>query len=138
VTSGGKNVAPQPIENLLVTSKYIEQSVVLGDKRKYCSAFIVPNLDKLKAYAEKNNISYTNEEDLLKNSAINQLMRKEIDAVSGDLASYETIKKFRLLKSPFTIESGELTPSLKVKRNVVEQRYKILIDEMYQEDENSI
>jgi len=138
VTSGGKNVAPQPIENLLVTSKYIEQSVVLGDKRKYCSAFIVPNLDKLKAYAEKNNIRYTNEDDLLKNSAINQLMRQEIDAVSGELASYETVKKFRLLKSPFTIESGELTPSLKVKRNVVEQRYKILIDEMYQEDENSI
>jgi long-chain acyl-CoA synthetase len=138
VTSGGKNVAPQPIENLLVTSKYIEQSVVLGDKRKYCTAFIVPNLTNLKAYAEKNSISYQNEEELLKNSAINQLIRQEIDAVSGELASYETIKKFRMLKDPFTIESGELTPSLKVKRNVVEQRHKLLIDDMYQEDESII
>lgn len=136
VTSGGKNVAPQPIENLLVTSKYIEQSVVLGDKRKYCTAFIVPNLPNLKTYAEKNNISYQSEDELLKNSAINKLIRKEIDTVSGELASYETIKKFRLLKDPFTIESGELTPTLKVKRNVVEQRYKLLIDEMYQEDES--
>lgn len=138
VTSGGKNVAPQPIENLLVTSKYIEQSVVLGDKRKYCTAFIVPNLNNLKSYAEKNNIRYQNDDDLLNNPAINQLIRQEIDAISGDLASYETIKKFRLLKDPFTIESGELTPSLKVKRNVVEQRYRDLIDEMYREDENNI
>jgi long-chain acyl-CoA synthetase len=138
VTSGGKNIAPQPIENLLVTSKYIEQSVVLGDKRKYCVAFIVPNLENLKVYAEKNNIGYQNEDELIKNTAINQLIRKGIDAVSADLASYETIKKFCLLKDPFTIESGELTPSLKVKRNVVEQRYKSLIDEMYKEDENSI
>jgi long-chain acyl-CoA synthetase len=136
VTSGGKNVAPQPIENLLVTSKYVEQSVVLGDKRKYCAALIVPNLENLKAYAGKNNISYQKEDELIKNTAINQLIRQEIDAVSGELASYETIKKFRLLKDPFTIESGELTPSLKVKRNVVEQRYKMLIDEMYKENEN--
>ncbi len=87
---------------------------------------------------KKNNIRYQNEDDLLKNEAIYQLMRQEIDAVSGDLASYETIKKFRLLKNPFTIESGELTPTLKVKRNVVEERYKDLIDEMYREEENNI
>lgn len=135
VTSGGKNIAPQAIENLLVTSKYIEQSVVLGDKHKFCSALIVPNMDNLKAYAEKIGISYDNESDLIAKPEIEELFRNEIDGVSADLASYETIKKFRLMKEPFTIESGELTPTLKVKRNVVEQKYKVLIDEIYKEEQ---
>lgn len=135
VTSGGKNVAPQAIENLLVTSRYIEQAVVVGDKRKYCSALIVPNLDNLKAFAQEKGITYANEEELFSHPEVQNLMRKEIDAVSVDLASYETIKKFRLLKEPFTIENDELTPTLKVKRNVIEKKYKALIDEMYAEDE---
>jgi len=135
VTSGGKNVAPQAIENLLITSRYIEQSVVIGDKRKYCSALIVPNMENLKAFASEKGITYTDEDDLLQHSEIIALIRQEIDAVSTDLASYETIKKFRLIKTPFSIEAGDLTPTLKVKRNVVEQKYKELIDEMYAEDE---
>ncbi len=135
VTSGGKNVAPQAIENLLVTSRYIEQAVVVGDKRKYCSALIVPNLDNLKAFAQEKGITYANEEELFSHPEVQNLMRKEIDAVSVDLASYETIKKFRLLKEPFTIENDELTPTLKVKRNIIEKKYKALIDEMYAEDE---
>jgi long-chain acyl-CoA synthetase len=137
VTSGGKNIAPQPIENLFITSKYIEQSVVLGDKRKYCTAFIVPNMDNLKLFAEKGELSYTDEDDLLNKSEVYSLIRKEIDSVSVDLASYETIKEFKLLKDPFTIESGELTPTMKVKRNVVEQKYGNLIEAMYNKDENS-
>ncbi len=135
VTSGGKNVAPQAIENLLITSRYIEQSVVIGDKRKYCSALIVPNMDNLKAFAKEKGISYANEDELLQKEEIQVLIRQEIDNVSTDLASYETIKKFRLIKTPFSIEAGDLTPTLKVKRNVVEQKYKDLIDEMYAEDE---
>ncbi len=138
VTSGGKNVAPQGIENLLITSKYIEQAIVLGDKRKFCSAFIVPAFDNLKAYAKKNNLQFTNEEELINLSEIKDLYRKEIDRLSVDLASYETIKKFHLLKEPFTIESGDLTPTLKIKRNVVEQKYKSIIDHFYAEDENSV
>lgn len=137
VTSGGKNIAPQPIENLLITSKYIEQSVVLGDKRKYCTAFIVPNIENLKLLAEKIELSYSDEDDLLNKTEVYSLIRKEIDSVSADLASYETIKDFRLLKEPFTIESGELTPTMKVKRNVVEQRYSNLIETMYNKNENS-
>ncbi len=137
VTSGGKNVAPQAIENLLITSRYIDQAVVVGDKRKYCSAFIVPDMEKLKSYAQKNKIEYRDEDDLLTNDQIQNLMREEIDYVSVDLASYETIKKFKLLKEPFTIESNELTPTQKVKRNVVEQKYKALIDEMYPDDEHN-
>lgn len=134
VTSGGKNVAPQAIENLLVTSRYIEQSVVIGDKRKYCTALIVPNMEALQAYARENNIAYADEDDLLQKPEIQALIRKEIDNLSTDLASYETIKKFRLIKEPFSIEAGDLTPTLKVKRNVVTQKYQALIDEMYQED----
>jgi len=134
VTSGGKNIAPQPIENLLATSPFIEQVIVVGNKRKYCSAIIVPNIDKLKEYAKKNQINYENEDELLKKDEILQFIRKIIDDVSIDLASYETIKKFTLKKEPFTIENGELTPSLKIKRNVVEEKYKEIIDQMYVED----
>jgi long-chain acyl-CoA synthetase len=111
--------------------------VVLGDKRKYCTAFIVPNMDNLKLFAEKGELSYTDEDDLLNKSEVYSLIRKEIDSVSVDLASYETIKEFKLLKDPFTIESGELTPTMKVKRNVVEQKYGNLIEAMYNKDENS-
>ncbi len=136
VTSGGKNVAPQPIENLLITSKYIEQAVVLGDKRKYCAALVVPSMESLKNYARDNNITYNTIEDLINHPSISSLIRNEIEGVSADLASYETVKKFRLLPELFTIESGELTPTLKVKRNVVEQKFKKLIDEMYQDDES--
>lgn len=137
VTSGGKNIAPQPIENLIVTSKFVDQVVVLGDKRKYCTAFIVPNMENLKNHAQTHQIVYKNEDDLISHAEIYDLIRKEIDRVSVDLASYETIKKFQILKEPFTIESGELTPTLKVKRNVVEQKYKVLIESMYRDDENN-
>ncbi|GAB4334817.1 MAG: AMP-dependent synthetase/ligase [Calditrichia bacterium] len=134
VTSGGKNIAPQPIENLLVMSPYIEQALVLGDKRKYCVAFIVPALDKLKAFADQKGLKYENDDQLLELPEIQQIIREEIDKQSVDLASYETIKKFKLFKEPFSIESGDLTPSLKIKRNVVEAKYKDILDAMYAED----
>lgn len=134
VTSGGKNVAPQPIENLLITSPFIEQIIVIGNKRKYCSALIVPAIDKLKAFAKQQQLNFKSEEDLLKHPEIEKLIRKIIDDASVDLASYETIKKFTLKKEPFTIENGELTPSLKIKRNVVEKKYKHLIDPMYTQE----
>ena len=137
VTSGGKNIAPQPIENLLITSKYIEQALVLGDKRKYCTAFIVINPDGLKTFAKKQSLEYESEKDLIEHAAVIELIRKEIDSLSVDLASYETIKKFTLLHEPFTIENGELTPTLKIKRNVVEQKYFAKIEEMYSEEGNA-
>jgi long-chain acyl-CoA synthetase len=137
VTSGGKNIAPQPIENLLTTSKYIDQALVLGDKRKYCTAFIVINPDSLKTFAQKQSIDYQNEKDLIEHNAVKELFQKEIDRLSVDLASYETIKRFTLLSEPFTIENGELTPTLKIKRNVVEQKYFAKIETMYSEEENT-
>ncbi|MFZ0390663.1 MAG: long-chain fatty acid--CoA ligase [Calditrichia bacterium] len=136
VTSGGKNVAPQAIENLLNNSRYIEQTVVVGDKRKFCSAFIVPNMENLKSWAAEKGLNVKNEEKLLQHGEVQQLIRDEIDRLSVDLASYETIKKFRLLATPFSVENGDLTPTLKVKRNVVEQKYRAQIEEIYAENGN--
>lgn len=131
VTSGGKNIAPQPIENVLITSRYIEQAVVVGNKRKYCTALIVPNMDALINYARDNYVEYQTDEELLNQTMIKDVIRTEIDKLSTNLASYETIKEFTLLAKPFTLEDGELTPTLKIKRNVIEEKYKDIIDKMY-------
>lgn len=132
VTSGGKNIAPQPIENTLITSKYIEQVMVIGDQRKFCTAVIVPSEEALQKWANENNQTYNNFKELKELPGVHNLIRSEIDRLTTKLASYETIKNFILADEPFTIESGELTPSLKVKRRVVEQKYKQAIDQMYQ------
>ena len=133
VTAGGKNIAPQYIENLLVTSRYIEQAVVIGDKRKYCSALLVPSVEALQKYAKEKGLPEMSVQELINDQVILELIEKEVEAVSKELASYETIKKFALIDHLFTIESGELTPTLKVKRNVVEERYKDIIDGLYAE-----
>jgi len=132
VTSGGKNIAPQPIENNLVTSKYIEQAVVIGDKQKYCTAVIVPAEEALISWAKENDVIFENVNDLCKNEDVRNLYKKEIDILSTDLASYETIKDFYLTTEQFTIENGILTPTLKVKRKKVEEKYKKEITAMYQ------
>lgn len=133
VTSGGKNIAPAPIENIIATSPLIEQLLIIGDKRKFISALIVPNLEMIKNYAEENKIEFKNEEDLVQNQKINQLISNEITRLSVDLARYEQIKAFRLLPRLFTIEDGELTPTLKIKRKVVEQKFADFIESMYQD-----
>ena len=131
VTSGGKNVAPQPIENRLIQSPYIEQAVVIGDKRKFCSAVVVGTEDQIIKWAKENNIAFTDYQDLIRKPEVKQLLREEIDNLTKDLARYETIKDFFIAPQPFTIETGDLTPSLKVKRRVVEEKYKKEIDAMY-------
>ena len=108
---------------------------MVGDRHKYCTALIVPNMEKLVAYAGSENLQFGDESELLELPKIKQLIRKEIDAVSIDLASYETIKKFALLKEAFTIENGQLTPTLKVKRNVLEEKYRDIIEAMYAGEE---
>ena len=131
VTSGGKNVAPQPIENRLIQSPYIEQAVVIGDKRKFCSAVVVGTEDQIIKWAKEHNIAFTDYQDLIRKPEVKQLLREEIDNLTKDLARYETIKDFFIAPQPFTIETGDLTPSLKVKRRVVEEKYKKEIDAMY-------
>jgi len=130
-TSGGKYIAPTPIENMFLASKFIDQFVLIGDRRMFLSALIVPDYDALKEYADANRIQYNTIEELLSMKQIYELLEKEFDQFHKKLANFERVRKFAILDKPFTIESGELTPSLKIKRKVVEERYKDLIDDMY-------
>lgn len=132
VTSGGKNIAPQPIENSLVTSKYIEQVMVIGDKRKFCSAVITASEETLEKWAKERNLQFSNYQELVNLPDVHELFRCEVDRLTTHLASYETIKDFILADAPFTIETRELTPSLKVKRRVVEEKYADKINKMYE------
>ena len=131
VTAGGKNIAPQLIENLLKINAHISSAVVLGDKRKFISALIVPNFEKLEEYAKFNNIPYENLEDLVKNEKIIKFMEAEVNRATPGLSSYEAVKKIALLDREFEIEKGEITPTMKVKRNIIEEKYKALIDSLY-------
>jgi long-chain acyl-CoA synthetase len=133
VTSGGKNVAPQPIENLLKLSPYVSNVVVLGDRRRFISALVVPDFDKLKEYAKTNNIPFETNSDLTRSEKVLNFIQGEIDRFTPNLASYEKIKKIALLDRDFEIEKGEMTPTLKVKRNFVEGKYKHIIDAIYKE-----
>jgi long-chain acyl-CoA synthetase len=133
VTSGGKNVAPQPIENLLKLSPYVSNVVVFGDRRRFISALVVPNFDKLKEYATTNDIPFETNSDLTRSEQVLNFMEREIDRITPNLASYEKVKKIALLDRDFEIEKGEMTPTLKVKRNIVEEKYKDIIDALYKE-----
>lgn len=134
VTAGGKNVAPQPIQNLLKTNPYISNAMVIGDRRKFISALIVPNFEKLEEYAESNNIPFDDMSDLVKNEIVMNFMQSEVERSTPELSSYEKVKKIALLDREFEIEKGEITPTLKVKRNIIEKMYKNLIDALYRED----
>ena len=131
VTAGGKNVAPQPIENLLKTNKYIAEAVIIGNRRKFVSAIIVPNLENVRAFATAAGVSYEDNADLVKNPKITQKLHDEIEEMSEHLASFERIKKFILVDKDFTIEDNELTPTLKVKRAIIERKFTDQIDALY-------
>jgi long-chain acyl-CoA synthetase len=133
VTSGGKNIAPQPIENLLKQNPYILNAVVVGGNRKFVAALIVPNFEKLESYARLKNIPFANQKDLIQHEAIIQFMREEVSRITPHLAPYEKVKRIALLDRDFEIERGEITPTLKVKRSIVEEKYRGLIDSLYNE-----
>lgn len=130
-TSAGKYIAPTPIENMFLSSKYIDQFVLVGDKRMFLSALIVPDFESIKEYADSNNIPYTNAEELVKRKEIYELIEKDMGKIQKKLANFERVRKFALLEKPFALEDGEITPSLKIRRKIVEERYSHLIDEMY-------
>jgi len=133
VTAGGKNIAPQPIENMLRTNKYVSQAVMLGDKRKFPVALVVPNWDQVEKWAAAQGIVWTSRAELVAMPTINAKIEKEVKMQLAGLASYETPKKVALLEHDFSVERGELTPTLKVKRRVIDQTYKPLIDSLYVE-----
>jgi len=134
LNAGGKNIYPGPIEDLLKTSMYIEQAVVVGEKKNYMSALIVPDIERLKEVANQKKISFNDDNDLLNNDEIVKIFDREIRGFSKRLASHEKIRKYRLLNTVFSVETGELTPTLKVKRRIIENKYKDLIESIYEED----
>jgi long-chain acyl-CoA synthetase len=132
VTAGGKNIAPQPIENKAKTNKYVSQAVMIGDKRKFPVMLVVPNWDSLEKWAKIKNIIWTDRKQLLAMPTVRAKMEKEVNGTFAGLAHYEAPKKLALLEHDFSIERGELTPTLKVKRRVVDKTYKELIDSLYE------
>ena len=131
VSSGGKNIAPQPIESLFLTSKYIDQFVLIGDGRMFLTALIVPEYENLKEYAKSVSISFSAETDLAQRAEIRKLYEQEIQSLQKDLPSFERVRRFELLPEALTVENGEITPTMKVKRKVVEQKYSTVIEKMY-------
>ncbi|HUQ83971.1 MAG TPA: long-chain fatty acid--CoA ligase [Gemmatimonadaceae bacterium] len=134
VTAGGKNIAPQPIENSVKTNKYVTQAVMIGDKRKFPVMLVVPNWDNLEKWAKIQNIIWTARAQLLAMPTIQAKMEKEVRSKLAGLASFETPKKIALLEHDFSLDSGELTPTLKVKRRVIDRNYKSTIDGLYATD----
>jgi long-chain acyl-CoA synthetase len=132
VSSGGKNIAPQPIESLFLSSRYIEQFMLIGDRRMFLTALIVPDFEALREYADARNIRYASNADLARDPLVNELMDKEISKMQRDLANYERVRRFTLLEKQFSIEDGELTPTQKIRRKVIEERYSSIIESMYE------
>ncbi len=134
VTSGGKNIAPQPIENLLKTSPYIVNAVVIGDRRRFIAALVVPDFEKLQAYAKAQGIAFATVDELCKDRRIVDFLKAEADRATPLLASYERVKRIVILPRDFDIERGEITPSLKVRRANVTSEYQEAIEALYREE----
>ncbi len=133
VTAGGKNIAPQPIENMVKTSKFVSNCVMLGDKRKFPVMIVVPNVDNLKAWAAHRGFLAPDERSLLALPEVASKMDREVRKTLRDLAQFEVPKRLLLVATDFSVESGELTPTLKVKRRVVERNYAAQIEGLYRE-----
>ena len=132
-TSNGKYIAPQQLEGRLINDKFIENAFVIGDQRKYVSALIVPDYNELEKYAKEKGILFGSEEDLCNNPQIIKLYEARVTDMQNEFANYEQIKRFTLLPHVFTINSGELTNTLKMKRNYILEKYREIIDKMYYE-----
>lgn len=130
-TSGGKFIAPQPIECRLKDSAWIGEAVLVGEKRKYVSALLVPNFPAVEEYARHNGIEWETVRDLTVNPAIRALFESEVERINSSLARFETIKRFALLQQPFSIEGGEITPTIKVRRRTIELKYREVIETLY-------
>ncbi|MEN6561218.1 MAG: long-chain fatty acid--CoA ligase [Acidobacteriota bacterium] len=132
VTSGGKNIAPQPIESLILGSPFIANAVVVGSSRKFISALVVPNFEKLEAWAKRCGIAVADRAKLSRLPAVAAFLLGEINRLTPGLASYERVKKIAVLDRDFELDLGEVTPTLKVRRNFVERKYADIIDSLYQ------
>ena len=131
VTAGGKNIAPQPLENELKLDKFISQAFVFGDRKAYLVALVTANIERLIEYAQNEKIDYIDLDDLASNEKVHKLFAERIGLINQKLAPYETIKKFVVLAREFTVEGGELTPTLKLRRKVIYEKYKDKIERLY-------
>lgn len=131
VTAGGKNIAPQPLENLLKLDKYISQAFVYGDKKPYLVALVTPNIERLIEFAKEEKIDYLDLDQLTQHKKVRALYEERIKDINSNLAKFETIKKFDILPRDFSIETGELTPTLKLKRKFIYEKYKDRIENLY-------
>jgi len=130
-TSGGKYVSPEKLENLFQGHRYVAQLVVLGDSRKFVGSLIVPNFPALESYAREQGIDFAGREDLVKNETVHAFLQQQVDEACRHLPPHERIRQIGLLPKELTIAAGELSATLKVKRSVVEERYRDLIEEMF-------
>jgi long-chain acyl-CoA synthetase len=134
-TSGGKYIAPQPVEQIIKNSRFVNQVVLIGNGRRFPAALIVPDWNQIESYAQLKGIPAESRAQLCRNPRIIDLFERQIAALTTDLAQYERVKKIALLENEFTIEGGELTPTLKVKRRVIDEKYRDVIDRLYSEAE---
>jgi long-chain acyl-CoA synthetase len=137
VTAGGKKIAPQPIENHIKLNKYVSQAVMIGDQRKFPIVLVVPNFEQLEKWAKIKNLLYGNHKQLIAQPLVKAKMEKEVLGKLSGLAHFETPKKLALLDRDFTVDSGELTPTLKVRRRVIDTKFKALIDRIYAEGDGA-
>ena len=132
-TSNGKYIAPQMIETKLVVDRYVDQCVLIADQHKFVSALIIPNYEVLEQWARDHKIEFKDRADLCQNAEVNRFVLDRIETMQQDLAHYEQVKRITLLPEPFSLEKGEITKTLKVKRPVVYENYKKEIEKMYEE-----
>ncbi len=130
-TSGGKYIAPSQIEQMLRASRFVNQAILVGNERKFPAALIVPNFEMLESYAKLKDLNIKSPKEFCTHPRILDLFERQIEAMTPGLAKYEKVKKFALLEHELSVENGELTPTLKVKRRVVDERYKDIIDQLY-------
>ncbi|MFZ2950109.1 MAG: long-chain fatty acid--CoA ligase [Desulfuromonadaceae bacterium] len=136
ITAGGKNIAPQPIENEIKRDKYVSSVFVYGDRKPYLTALIVPNLERLIEYAKEKHIHYYQVDDLVMHEPVQKLFEQRLAEINKRLAPYETIKKFVLLAQDFSIDGGELTPTLKLRRKIIYEKYRHKIEDLYADHSN--
>jgi long-chain acyl-CoA synthetase len=134
-TSGGKYIAPSPIEQMIRSSRFVNQAVLVGNDRKFAAALIVPNFEMLDSYAEHKGMKAMTPAEYCRSPKIIDLFRRQIDKATAGLGRFEQVKAFALLEQEMSVDGGELTPTLKVKRRVVDEKYKGLIDRMYADAE---
>jgi long-chain acyl-CoA synthetase len=132
-TSGGKYIAPSHIEQMIKASRFVSQVVLIGNERKFPAALIVPNFEMLESYANLKELTIPTRSEYCTHPRILDLFTRQIDAVTSSLAQFERVKKFALLDHELTVEGGELTPTLKIKRRVVDEKYADLIEAMYRD-----